>query len=245
MRFNHMELTFPIGSLTREFREEIDAFYASIFGWTALDTEVVGQSCHLLLPDPEQFILLAESNKPMSSPGYDHLGLLQARARKSMTCWLRASATPTRTIESRLCATTISSTRIDGSRLLRQVPVADLLRRAKHWSGRSPRTDRPFAHTVSKTVVGVRRRRARPQDLPPSYTSVKRPPSAASAPALPPPRPRSTKAMTDGEHGSGDRTGHVDPVPGEGGRDEVGPEGAGRVHGGPEIGLPHRPARAM
>jgi hypothetical protein len=77
MRFNHMELTFPTGSLTREFREEIDAFYGSIFGWTALDTDVIGQSCHLLFPDPDQFILLAESDKPMSSPGYDHLGLLQ------------------------------------------------------------------------------------------------------------------------------------------------------------------------
>jgi hypothetical protein len=77
MRFNHMELTFPIGSLTQECREEIDAFYGSVFGWTALDTEVVGQSCHLLMPDPHQFILLAESKKPMSSPGYDHLGLLQ------------------------------------------------------------------------------------------------------------------------------------------------------------------------
>jgi hypothetical protein len=77
MRFNHMELTFPIGTLTESFREEIDAFYASVFGWTALDTEVVGQSCHLLMPDPDQFILLAESNKPMSSPGFDHLGLLQ------------------------------------------------------------------------------------------------------------------------------------------------------------------------
>jgi hypothetical protein len=77
MRFNHMELTFPIGSLTTAFREEVDAFYSSIFGWSALDTEVVGQSCHLLLPDPEQFILLAESDRPISSPGYDHLGLLQ------------------------------------------------------------------------------------------------------------------------------------------------------------------------
>ena len=77
MRFNHMELTFPVGGLTKERREEIDAFYGSIFGWTALDTEVVGQSCHLLMPDPEQFILLAESDRPMSSPGYDHLGLLQ------------------------------------------------------------------------------------------------------------------------------------------------------------------------
>jgi hypothetical protein len=26
MRFNHMELTFPRGTLTDEFREEIDAF---------------------------------------------------------------------------------------------------------------------------------------------------------------------------------------------------------------------------
>jgi len=72
-----MELTFPRGTLTGSFREEIDAFYCSIFGWSALDTQVVGQSCHLLLPDPDQFLLLAESDKPMSSPGYDHLGLLQ------------------------------------------------------------------------------------------------------------------------------------------------------------------------
>ena len=38
---------------------------------------MVGQLCHLLMPDPDQFILLAESDKPMASPGYDHLGLLQ------------------------------------------------------------------------------------------------------------------------------------------------------------------------
>ncbi len=77
MRFNHMELTFPRGMLTREYREEIDAFYGSIFGWKSSDTDLLGQSCHLLQPDPDQFILLAEGDKPMSSPGYDHLGLLQ------------------------------------------------------------------------------------------------------------------------------------------------------------------------
>src|ERR1700729_4370326 len=68
MRFNHMELTVPRGALTTEFREEVDAFYGSVFGWKGLDTEVVGQLCHLLM---------AESNKSISSPGYDHLGLLQ------------------------------------------------------------------------------------------------------------------------------------------------------------------------
>ncbi|HXY28682.1 MAG TPA: hypothetical protein VEH82_10415 [Acidimicrobiales bacterium] len=77
MRFNHMELTLPRGTLTREFRQEVDAFYGTVFGWTGLDTEVVGQLCHLLMPDPDQFILLAESDTPLSSPGYDHLGLLQ------------------------------------------------------------------------------------------------------------------------------------------------------------------------
>ena len=35
MRFNHMEMTFPIGSLTESFQDEIDAFYGSIFGWRA------------------------------------------------------------------------------------------------------------------------------------------------------------------------------------------------------------------
>ncbi len=77
MRFNHMELTFARGTLTDAFREEVDSFYCSVFGWKAVDADVVGQSCHILLPDPDQFILLAESSKPMSSPGFDHLGLLQ------------------------------------------------------------------------------------------------------------------------------------------------------------------------
>ncbi len=80
MRFNHMELTFPVGTLDDVFRKEVDAFYGDVFGWTGTDTEVVGQLCHLLLTgsDNGDFILLAESPKPMSSPGYDHLGLLHA-----------------------------------------------------------------------------------------------------------------------------------------------------------------------
>jgi hypothetical protein len=79
MRFNHMELTFAEGTLDDVFRKEVDAFYGDVFGWTGVDTEVVGQLCHVMLTgDPNgDFILLAESPKPMSSPGYDHLGLLQ------------------------------------------------------------------------------------------------------------------------------------------------------------------------
>ncbi len=77
-----MELTFAPGTLTDAFRDEVDAFYRSIFGWKSTDTEVVGQLCHILLPDADQFILLAESTKPMSSPGFDHLGLLQDTRRE-------------------------------------------------------------------------------------------------------------------------------------------------------------------
>jgi hypothetical protein len=78
MRFNHMELTFAPGTLDDVVRKEIDAFYTDVFGWTGLDTEVVGQLCHILLSgDNGDFILLAESPKYLQSPGYDHLGLLQ------------------------------------------------------------------------------------------------------------------------------------------------------------------------
>jgi hypothetical protein len=81
LRFNHMELTFPPGTLTPEFRAEVDAFYGPIFGFQGLDTEVVGQLTHLLLGGEGQFILLAESDKHIESPGYDHLGfLLDTRA---------------------------------------------------------------------------------------------------------------------------------------------------------------------
>src|SRR4051794_11633588 len=77
MRFNHMELTFPRDTLDDVRRKEIDAFYGDVFGWKGVDTEVVGQLCHILLVgDRGDFILLAESGKPIQSPGYDHLGML-------------------------------------------------------------------------------------------------------------------------------------------------------------------------
>lgn len=76
IRFNHMELTFPRGTLTNGFKADIDAFYGDVFGFTFTDSEVVKQLCHVILAGDGDFILLAESDKPMSSPGYDHLGFL-------------------------------------------------------------------------------------------------------------------------------------------------------------------------
>ena len=76
-RFNHMELTLPKGALS-EHRSDIATFYRDLFDWEALDVPILKQTGLLLRTDPEtsQFILLTEQRKHMSSPGYDHLGLL-------------------------------------------------------------------------------------------------------------------------------------------------------------------------
>jgi hypothetical protein len=76
-RFNHMELTLPVGELAAR-RREIAAFYGDLFGWDAIDVPILGQLGLLLRTDPEtsQFILVTEQKQHMSSPGYDHLGLL-------------------------------------------------------------------------------------------------------------------------------------------------------------------------
>jgi hypothetical protein len=76
VRFNHMELTVPRGHLTAERRAELAAFYSGVLGWETRDVEIVGGLQFLMRPDEGQFILVAESGKPMDAPGYDHLGLL-------------------------------------------------------------------------------------------------------------------------------------------------------------------------
>ena len=72
-----MELTLPKGALA-DHRVEIATFYGDLFGWDAIDVPILKQTGLLLRTDPEtsQFILLTEQRKHMSSPGYDHLGLL-------------------------------------------------------------------------------------------------------------------------------------------------------------------------
>lgn len=76
LRFNHMELTFARGALDDASRRDIGRFYGELFGWSSMDVDVVGQRAFYLQVDEGQFLLLAESDRPMQSPGYDHLGLL-------------------------------------------------------------------------------------------------------------------------------------------------------------------------
>ncbi|MDZ4826843.1 MAG: hypothetical protein SGJ13_10335 [Actinomycetota bacterium] len=77
-RFNHMELAFPRGALDDATRRDINAFYNEMFGWNGFDVELFDQTNFLLAADDgaQHFILSAEADKPMQSPGYGHLGVL-------------------------------------------------------------------------------------------------------------------------------------------------------------------------
>jgi hypothetical protein len=77
-RFNHMELTFPRGGLDEPTRRDIAAFYGEMFGWSGIDVELFEQRNFLLTgaDGSQHFILLAEADKFMHAPGYDHLGIL-------------------------------------------------------------------------------------------------------------------------------------------------------------------------
>ena len=76
IRFNHMELTLAPGQLDEQMRADLRAFYGGVLGWETLDVEIVGGKQLLMRPDDGQFILVAEHKRPMSAPGYDHLGFL-------------------------------------------------------------------------------------------------------------------------------------------------------------------------
>jgi hypothetical protein len=76
VRFNHMELTVAKGELDSDLRGDLTAFYGGVLGWETRDVEVLGGLQFLMRPDEGQFILVAESKRPISAPGYDHLGLL-------------------------------------------------------------------------------------------------------------------------------------------------------------------------
>jgi len=75
LRFNHMEITFALGSLTPSFCDEVDAFYSDVFGFTSSRRRMFGQESLTLRTPEDDFILLIEGKEPMVSPGFDHLGL--------------------------------------------------------------------------------------------------------------------------------------------------------------------------
>lgn len=95
LRFNHMELTLPTGSLTDEFRTDVAAFYGEVFGFTSAPGHLFGQPTQTLKLVDGSFLLLIEGDEPMSAPGFDHLGFeLSSRdavdeARAKVEAWRR------------------------------------------------------------------------------------------------------------------------------------------------------------
>lgn len=77
LRFNHMELTVPLGTLQRD-QEQIIAFYTEVFEFDALEVPLFDSTGLLLRSDEEtsQFLLLMEQENCLQSPGYDHLGFV-------------------------------------------------------------------------------------------------------------------------------------------------------------------------
>lgn len=80
LRFNHMELTLPPGTLKKE-RENIANFYGEIFGFTCIEVPMVDLDVsdkYLISTDDEfsQFFFLAEDPKYLKPDSYDHIGFL-------------------------------------------------------------------------------------------------------------------------------------------------------------------------
>jgi hypothetical protein len=81
MRFNHMEITVPLGSLTPEFRDRVEAFYGEVFNFRFRAGELFGHDSLSMEAANGDFILLIEGDVAMSAPGFDHLGFeLPSRA---------------------------------------------------------------------------------------------------------------------------------------------------------------------
>jgi hypothetical protein len=76
-RFDHLELTFPRGALSRELRDDIDSFWCNVIGWSSREHFVYGVSHHLLEIDDDKFILLGEVDAPMNQPPDDFFGDLR------------------------------------------------------------------------------------------------------------------------------------------------------------------------
>jgi hypothetical protein len=80
LRFNHMELTVPVGTLKKE-RENLAGFYGEIFGFTCIEVPMVELDVNdkfLMSSDTEfsQFFFLAEDPKHLEPQSYDHIGFL-------------------------------------------------------------------------------------------------------------------------------------------------------------------------
>ncbi|MCG8673303.1 MAG: VOC family protein [Pseudomonadales bacterium] len=89
LRFNHMELTVPKGTLIKE-KENLSSFYGEVFGFEVIEVPMVDERIQetklLMRTDPEtsqfMFIVEQDADRCIQSPGYDHLGFLLENSRE-------------------------------------------------------------------------------------------------------------------------------------------------------------------
>ena len=74
IRFNHMEITFPRGTLTPEFFDDVKAFYGDVYGFSCSSGVMFEQQSITMRLGHNDFLLLIEGDHAMTAPGFDHLG---------------------------------------------------------------------------------------------------------------------------------------------------------------------------
>lgn len=75
-RFTHVALTVASELFEEKRRAELLGFYAAVFGWRENpDLAIPGQRIFLRAPSNAQYITIRASDQPMSTSGYEHLGV--------------------------------------------------------------------------------------------------------------------------------------------------------------------------
>jgi hypothetical protein len=75
-RFSHVAVTVPSELFDTERRFELLGFYAEVFGWHENpDLSIPGERIFLRAPSNTQYITIRASAQPMSTSGYEHLGI--------------------------------------------------------------------------------------------------------------------------------------------------------------------------
>lgn len=75
-RFTHVAVTVPRECFEEEQRSELLGFYAEVFGWRENpDLSIPGERIFLRAPSDAQYLTIRASNAPMTTSGYEHVGL--------------------------------------------------------------------------------------------------------------------------------------------------------------------------
>ena len=82
LRLNHMAMSLPRGTLTEQWITDVKALYGAVFGWDVaavrLGTGTRAPIHHVYMqldPHGYQYLVLAESDVPMTVDGSEHLGV--------------------------------------------------------------------------------------------------------------------------------------------------------------------------